>query len=191
MVCLYCAWSDGAVQQRTLNALSLVVDAPGAPSSRPASHRVFVLRRTKYEAPQDCERGSRGRAHVSQAQFLRRSPRASGSDSCGSGTKLNASRLSTPVGEPLAAGSPPRARRSFLVTIAFVRPFALRGLTIKAALALGFSVTVGVWFLTGYYFTAAISDRRQRKGLRPPEPRMWAGGGGGSGCSACANAPRK
>lgn len=38
-----------------------------------------------------------------------------------------------------------------------MRPFALQGLTIKAALALGFSLTVGVWFFTGYYFTETIS----------------------------------
>jgi two-component system sensor histidine kinase UhpB len=48
-----------------------------------------------------------------------------------------------------------------LITIAFVRPLALQGLTIKAALALGFSLTLGVWFFTGYYFTTRISAVEQ------------------------------
>jgi signal transduction histidine kinase len=39
-----------------------------------------------------------------------------------------------------------------------VKQFALEGLTIKAALALGFSLTLGVWLFTGYYFTQRMSE---------------------------------
>jgi signal transduction histidine kinase len=38
-----------------------------------------------------------------------------------------------------------------------VKRLALEGLTIKAALALGFSLTLGVWLFTGYYFTQRMN----------------------------------
>lgn len=65
-----------------------------------------------------------------------------------------------------------RELTSNAVRFRVVKRLALEGLTIRASLALGFGLTLGVWLFTGYYFTrrmsaveseaAAISSRYMR-----------------------------